>query len=392
MSGGAKDGKTEKPTAKRLREARKEGQFPRTQDAATWLALAAAGALLPRSVQSLADQVRGLLARLPDVAADPTPARALAVLADAPRAVVVATAPVAVAAALGALLGSVAQGVHPSGKMLKPKFARLSPRKGLKRMFGTQALWEAAKSLAKVTVIALVLFLVARSLVPELLGAGVQPLAATLRLLHGGVQTLIWTAAVTGLLVAAADWAFARRTVTKQLMMTPREVKDEHRQTEGDPMMRGAIRSKQMAMSRNRMLAAVADADVVLVNPTHYAVALRYEASRGAPRVVARGAGALALKIRERAREHRVPVVEDKPLCRLLYGVCEVGDEIPSELYTAVARILAFVMSAARPSSTASPRRASTPAVPLPRMPSKVEMRRRRSRERRDDRRTVRGG
>jgi flagellar biosynthetic protein FlhB len=177
----------------------------------------------------------------------------------------------------------------------------------------------------------------------------------------------------------------------KQLRMTLREVKDEHRQTEGDPMVKGAIRSRQMAMSRNRMLAAVTEADVVLVNPTHYAVALRYDRHRGAPRVVAKGVGTLALKIRERAREHRVPVVEDKPLTRLLYGICDLEDEIPAELYAAVARILAFVMSAGKPSRTATPRRPATTAPPLPEL-SKVELRTRRARERRGDRRSARTG
>ena len=172
----------------------------------------------------------------------------------------------------------------------------------------------------------------------------------------------------------------------KQLRMTPREIKDENRQTEGDPMVKGAIRAKQMAMSRNRMLAAVANADVVLVNPTHYAVALRYEAGRGAPRVVAKGTDALAAKIRERAREHRVPIVEDKPLARLLHRVCEVDDEVPAELYAAVARILAFVFSLRRPGSGV-PR--PGPSA-LPEMPSRNALRVRRSRERREGRREVR--
>lgn len=114
------------------------------------------------------------------------------------------------------------------------------------------------------------------------------------------------------------------------------------RQSEGDPMVKSAIRARQMAMSRNRMLSAVTEADVVLVNPTHYAVALSYQPHRGAPRVVARGSGDTGAEICEIARESRVPVVEDKPLTRLLYRVCDLGDEIPGELYMAVARILAL--------------------------------------------------
>jgi flagellar biosynthetic protein FlhB len=129
------------------------------------------------------------------------------------------------------------------------------------------------------------------------------------------------------------------------------------------------------------MLAAVANADVVLVNPTHVAVALRYQPGRGAPRVVAKGAGAVAAKIRERARENRVPLVEDRPLARTLYRVCELGEEVPAELYMAVARILAFVMAAGRPSRTASTPARPRGTMPVPELPSRATLRARRSRE-----------
>ena len=384
----AEDGKTEKPTPKKLRDARKQGQFPRTQDAATWAGIAAGAAALPRSVGMLADRFRELVVHgLPAVVADPTPARALDALAELPTAVLLPLAPVALAALAGALLATASQGVHLTTATLKPKFSRLAPKQGLKRMFGTKAVWEAVKALAKVGIIGLVVVAVGRSAVPALLGPGIMPLAATVDRTRGGVETLLWATAVTGLLLALADYAYQRRTVMKDLRMTPREVKDEARQSEGDPLIKGAIRSRQLAMSRNRMLSAVAGADVVLVNPTHFAVALKYERGRGAPRVVAKGSGALALKIRERAREHRVPVVEDKPLARTLYRVCDLDDEVPAELYLAVARILAFVMAAGRPSSTAGPRR--PPArEPLPELPPKAVLRTRRTREGREARRS----
>jgi flagellar biosynthetic protein FlhB len=130
--------------------------------------------------------------------------------------------------------------------------------------------------------------------------------------------------------------------------MTLREFKEENKRTEGDPQVKAAIRSRQLQVSRSRMMAAVADADVVLVNPTHVAVALRYEPGKGAPRVVAKGAGALAARIRARAAEHNVPLVEDVPLARALHAACEVGAEIPEYLFTAVARVLAFVMALRR--------------------------------------------
>ncbi|HEY6795700.1 MAG TPA: EscU/YscU/HrcU family type III secretion system export apparatus switch protein, partial [Kineosporiaceae bacterium] len=233
----ADDGKTEKPTPKKLREARKQGQFPRTQDAATWLGIAAGAALLPRSCALLAERFRELLVhRLTTVVEDPTPARALDAVAAMPSAVLLPLAPVALAALAGALLATAGQGVHLTGRTLKPRFARLSPKQGLQRMFGARAGWEAAKALAKVTAIGAVVAVLGRSMVPSLVGPGVMPLGVTVERTRSGVDTLLWAAAATGLVLALADYAYQRRTVMKQLRMTPREVKDELRQSEGDPM------------------------------------------------------------------------------------------------------------------------------------------------------------
>jgi flagellar biosynthetic protein FlhB len=141
------------------------------------------------------------------------------------------------------------------------------------------------------------------------------------------------------------------------------EVKQEHKQSEGDPQLKGAIRSRQIAMSRNRMMADIATADVVLVNPTHVAVALRYDPAKGAPRVVAKGQGNIAAKIRELAEQNRVPMVQDVPLARALHKACEVGQEVPAEMYTAVATVLAFVMALKSKGSAAGTHRvANRPA------------------------------
>jgi flagellar biosynthetic protein FlhB len=249
-----------------------------------------------------------------------------------------------------------------------------------------------------VTVIAVVMVVTGRDLLPQLAASGVLPLSATVARARDGLTTALYSAAVAGLLLALFDYAYQRRSVMKQLRMTFREVKDEVKQTEGDPMIKGAIRARQLAISRNRMLSAVVDADVVLVNPTHIAVALKYQPGMGAPRVVAKGAGAIAAKIRERAHEHRVPVVEDKPLARTLYRICELDEEIPTELYIAVAKILAFVMATGRP----SPGRAgsgtggrTTPPQPrrpqaqsdIPDLPTRAQLRARRAKELRDARR-----
>ncbi len=379
------DGKTEKPTPKRIKDARKDGNFPRTPDAAIWLSMGAGAAMLPYTVSRLSETFIQLLANLNRIEGQPTTEMALQVLGQVPMAVVMAVAPFSAVTALAAVAGMAAQGVYPSSKAMKPNFKRMAPLPGVKRMFGPKALWEALKSLLKVIVIALSCWVIAKDLIPELLGPGLMQTMNVVERARSGALMLMWTAIAAGIALAFADYAYQRHTVMKKLKMAPKEVKDEHKQSEGDPQIKSAIRSKQMAMSRSRMLSAVVDADVVLVNPTHLAIALKYEPMKGAPRVVAMGSGNLAQKIRERAREHRVPVVEDKPLARLVYRVCDLGDEIPAELYEAVARILAFVMAAGRPASTAGARR-NVNAGALPELPSKPQMRARRARETREAR------
>lgn len=374
-------GKTEKPTPKKLRDSRKEGQFPRTPDAPVWVGLAAGVVMLPKAVSVTTGRLQEVFAALPVVANDPSEAQVFKVLAKVPGAVLAGTLPVAAGAGLAALAVVAAQGVHPSSKALKPKFSRLSPKQGIKRMFGTQAVWEAAKAFLKVSVLAVVVLVTGRHLVPDLMASGAVPLSQTVARAKSGFSAVIWSAVLVGVALAVADYLYQRRSVGKKLRMSPKDIKDEMKQTEGDPMLKGAIRSKQIAMSRNRMLAAVETADAVLVNPTHIAVAVKYQVGAGAPRVVAKGAGAVATKIRERARTARVPVIEDKPLARALYRVCEIGDEIPSELYMAVARVLAFVMSRGKPSKTAGPRKAPQQTKVPADLPGKAALKRRRAAE-----------
>jgi flagellar biosynthetic protein FlhB len=184
-----------------------------------------------------------------------------------------------------------------------------------------------------------------RKLVPVLVASGSLPIAAVLATVGNTLLTLVRSAAVAGIVMAAFDFLVVMRRNTKQTRMTKQEVKEEHRRSEGDPQLKGAIRSRQLMMSRNRMMADLPKADVVVVNPTHVAVALRYEASKGAPRVIAKGAGVIAARIREKATEHRIPMVQDAALARTLFAGCDLGSEIPPDLYTAVARVLAFVMN-----------------------------------------------
>jgi flagellar biosynthesis protein FlhB len=246
---------------------------------------------------------------------------------------------------LGVAATAAQGGLHVSTKLFVPKFSRLNPLPGIKRAFGGHALWESAKITIKTAVLGAILYFAMKDLVPVLVAKGTLPLPAVIHLVVDTAVKLMRYAAGAGLAMAGADYAMARRRTNKQTYMSKEEVKQEHKTQEGDPHLKGAIRSKQMAMSRQRMMSELPKADVVMVNPTHVAVALRYDPARGAPRVIAKGAGAVATKIREKAAEHRIPMVQDIPLARTLYKSVDLGQEIPPELYIAVARVLAFVMS-----------------------------------------------
>ena len=155
--------------------------------------------------------------------------------------------------------------------------------------------------------------------------------------------SIVRNVAAAGLIVAVVDYAYQKRQLMKKLKMTRRELRDEYKQQEGNPEMKRAIRSRAVAISRNQMINAVGMSDVVVVNPTHYAIALRYDQSKGAPQVLAKGAGVIAAAIRAQAEKHGVPIVHEPVLTRTLYKDCEVGQLIPVELYEAVAHLLAFV-------------------------------------------------
>jgi len=257
-----------------------------------------------------------------------------------------ALVPLGVAAVLVALVSSAAQGgIHLAPKKLKPDFTSLNLFKGVKRLFGAMTFWEALKVTVKTAGLGFVLWLVVRSIVPRLAGSVSVPLASTLTVTGEGILLLVRVSVMVGLVMAVADYLVKKRHTDKQLRMSKHEIQQESKQSEGDPHVRGHRRSIQLAMSRNRMMSDIATADVVMVNPTHVAVALRYEPGRGAPRVVAKGKGAVATAIRERADKERVPLVQDVPLARALHAACEIGQEIPSDLYAAVAQVLAFVMS-----------------------------------------------
>ncbi|GAA0483387.1 flagellar biosynthesis protein FlhB [Paractinoplanes deccanensis] len=338
--------KTEQPTPQKLKKAKREGQIGRTQDIGAWFGMLAASILLPRTMESAMKHAEEIMVQLPDVIADPETSQALAILKEAMMGAAWAVLPLAMTMmAVGVAAAGAQGGIRVATKLFIPKFSRLNPLPGIKRMFGPQALWEGTKALIKTLVLAGVLYITTKDVVPVLMTAGQLPLTSLLGVVTDAILGLIRAASVAGIVMAAADYFVVRRRTNKQLRMTKEEVKQEYKNTEGDPLIKAQIRARQMAMARNRQMADVPTADVVLVNPTHVAVALRYEPQKGAPRVVAKGQGPLALKIRELAAEHRVPMVEDVPLARALYGSTEVGAEISAEFYGSVAKVLAFVMS-----------------------------------------------
>ncbi|MFO7690529.1 MAG: EscU/YscU/HrcU family type III secretion system export apparatus switch protein, partial [Cryobacterium sp.] len=270
---------------------------------------------------------------------------------------------------LAVLLGAALQGgIH--FKKFTGKYEQFNLVTGVKRVFGTQALWEGVKSLAKTAVVAIVLVLVIQGLMPVLLAAGGLPISALLEGAAGGAATLLQSAVIAGLLLAVADIFVVMKRNRKKTRMTKKEVKDENKASEGDPLIKSQRRSRQLALSRNRMISSVADADVLLVNPTHVAVALKYEPGRSAPRMVAKGTGHVATRLRDRAATDAVPIVADIPLARALFAACEVGEEIPLELYTQVARVLAFVMAlkarGARPGGSTAGVHTMSPATSPP--------------------------
>jgi flagellar biosynthetic protein FlhB len=354
--------KTEQPTQQKLKKAKQEGQIGRSQDVGAWFGMLAASIMLPRTLSSAMDHARELMAKVPDVIADPDPAVAMAILKEGLMSAAWATLPLALTMmAVGVAAAGAQGGIRVATKLFIPKFSRLNPLPGFKKMLGPQALWEGTKALIKTGVLAAVLYMTMKDIVPVLMSAGRLQLRSLLGVVTDATLSLIRAASVAGIVMAAADYFVVRRRTNKQLRMTKQEVKQESKNTEGDPHVKGQIRARQMAMARNRQMADVPTADVVMVNPTHVAVALRYEPEKGAPRVIAKGRGSIATKIRQLATEHRIPMVQDVPLARALEKSVEVGQEIPGEFYGAVAKVLAFVMSLKSKGSAAGMHRNPNP-------------------------------
>ena len=337
--------KTEKPTPQRLKKARKEGQIPRTQELGTWAGVGAASVFLPMLVSSAFDAVQKMFVQIGSVAKHPEASQLSPLLGDALNVFLTTLLPTALGLMAVGVVASAAQGgVTFAVKGMKPSLKKLNPFPGMKRLFGVQGAWEAAKALIKTIALATVVVVTSGKAQTLVSSSGALPLSSVASTFTDSAILLFRVVAGTGLIIAIADYVVVRKKTMKKLKMSKYEIQQEHKNSEGDPHMKSHRRSIALAMSRNRMMTEVAEADVLLVNPTHVAVALKYDPAKGAPRVVAKGSGEVAAKLRERAAAARVPMVQDIPLARALHASCELGQEVPAQLFTAVARVLAFVM------------------------------------------------
>ena len=339
--------RTEKATPKRLQDARKKGQVARSRElnSAALVLLGSGGLWLlgDRISTCLQGVLRSGLAFDRAAALDPTALGAR--LASASGEALFALAPwLALALVVAALAPLMLGGFLLSAENLQLKFERLDPAKGLKRVFSAQGAVETGKALAKFVVVGGLAALVMSQMAPALLNLGGEPVPAAV--MHAGelIARAFFLTAFGLLLIAAVDVPFQLWHHAKQLRMTRQDIKDEMKESEGRPEVRGRIRQRQQELSRRRMMQDVPTASVVVTNPTHYAIALRYDVGgNGAPRLVAKGADLVAAQIRELAREHKVPILEQPPLARALFYTTRLGAEVPRELYTVVAQVLAYV-------------------------------------------------
>ncbi|WP_372019921.1 flagellar biosynthesis protein FlhB [Tistrella mobilis] len=342
--------KTEDPTPKKLEDARKKGQLPSSQEINHWLMLVAVSiaivAVLPGMVRDVGLGLRGLIASADTFLMDPSAVghllRALAI-----QMLTWLALPVLVFIIAALASGFVQRGGNVSAESLKPKFEKISLIAGLKRQFSAKALVEFVKGLLKIMVVAGVSWLVARPRLEDLDLVPREAPTALMERLADDAFVIVLAAACVMTVIAAADYAFQRYTFMQQMRMSQREVRDEMKQSEGDPIIKARLRQIRMERARKRMMAAVPTADVVVTNPTHYAVALKYDPPKmHAPMVVAMGVDAVAFRIRDLALQNDVAVVENPPLARALWDTAQIDREIPVEHYQAVAEVIGYVFRA----------------------------------------------
>ncbi len=343
----ALEDKTEAPTPRRRQEAREDGQVARSVELNAALILTVALIIIrytgPTLGQRLQNAIVYSLTHFPN--GDLTQERVSAELVRLLLEVGTALAPLLLGVVVVALVSNALQvGLVFSTKALAVKGNRLNPLPGIARMFSARAAVELVKSLMKIAIVGMIIYSFLKQNYPviaSLTGGSYLTASTELGKLTYG---LLLRASVAMFVIAALDYMYQRFQHEKQLRMTKQEVKDDLKRSEGDPLIKSRIKQKQREIARGRMMQEVPKADVVITNPTHYAVALKYDAAvASAPVVVAKGKNLIAQKIREIAEANNIPIVENVQLARTLYASVEIGDEIPADLYQAVAEILAYV-------------------------------------------------
>jgi len=339
--------RTEAPSPQRLEKAREEGQVPQSRELATFVVLMTGGAALwvmARGLgQSMSQIVRGGLQFNPAIARDS--AYVMAQLSDQFLDAALALAPFLALVLIAALASPMLlRGWLFSTKAFMPDFNRLNPLSGIKRMFSTQGLVELVKSLAKVGLLGVVAVWLIWSNLDAIFSLSLEEPSSAIQHMGDLIGKVFLLASGAMIFIVVLDLPYQLWSFYNKLKMTKEQLRQEAKESEGDPHIKARIRAQQREAARRRMMSEVPTADVVVTNPTHYAVALKYtEGKMGAPRVVAKGADAVAARIREVAAENRVPLLEAPPLARALFRHTELGDEIPATLYAAVAEVLAYV-------------------------------------------------
>ncbi|MBZ0218689.1 MAG: flagellar biosynthesis protein FlhB [Fimbriimonadaceae bacterium] len=339
--------KTEDPSDKKIDDAYKKGQVPKSQEVSTWFSLATATLVIVLMsngmVSDFSNTFRIMLSEAHEIPLDAGHIRVLVRHIGFAILSVLWLPMLALIAA--ALAGNLVQHrLVLSAEPIKPKLSKISPLAGAKRLFSATSLVNFAKGIAKLVIIGVVMYLAVWSDWSKLEGLVHTDVAALLPAVRISATKLLMAAMAILTIIAVLDYAYQRYSWFQKQKMTVKEVKDEYKQMEVDPTVKGKIRQIRMERGRQRMMSNVPQASVVVTNPTHFAVALQYEMGMNAPRCVAKGRDAVALKIREVAAENDVPIIENPPLARTLHASVEIDEEIPEEHFQAVAQLIGFVM------------------------------------------------
>ena len=340
--------KTEEPTQKRLDDARQKGQIPLSREinhVAILLALAGlVSYILPKYMEDVSIHLRGYFEAGANLAADDFGVMADTLTETVGRVFGGLVPFLAVLMLLAFLPGFLQTGGLFSGESLTPKFDKISPMAGIKRLFSMKNLVEFLKGLGKLIIVSMIAWMLISPKLDDLDVYIKGDFVSSLEAVQDITVQLVMTVVVIMTVVAIADYLYQRLSHIAKLKMSQQDIKDEHKQSEGDPHIKARLRQLRMEKARKRMMQQVPKADVVITNPTHFAVALQYDGdTMQAPVVIAKGADTVAYRIRELAKEHKIEIVSNPPLARSLYAEVELDEAIPPELYKAVAEVISYV-------------------------------------------------